>query len=113
MDGYLGCFQFGNISNMLRTLLNLSFGAHTYTFLLGIYLGVESLVHEVYIFSDLVDPFFGTKYFIFYFNLYFSPCFQDLTPSFDFHTKPNPLSFVKKSTDHTVCFKTFYDLGML
>lgn len=52
MDGYLGCFQFGNIFNMLRTLLNFSFGAHTYTFLLGIYLGVESLVHEVYIFSD-------------------------------------------------------------
>lgn len=55
-------------------MLNLSFGA----FLLGIYLGgVESLVHKVYIFSDLVDPLFGTKHFIFYFNLYVPPCFQD------------------------------------
>lgn len=43
---------------MQRTLLNLSFGEHTYRFLLGIY-----LFHEVRIFSDFVDPLLGTRHF--------------------------------------------------
>ena len=57
---------------MQRTLLNLSFGKHTYRFLLGIYLWVESLVHNVGIFSDLMDPLFGTRHFnqcLFYISL--------------------------------------------
>lgn len=91
---------------MQRTLLNLSFGEHTYRILLGIY-----LVHTVCIFSDLVDPLLGTRYFnrcLFSISLPASRMLLlHLTSA---HNKPHLASL--KSTN-VGCFKTFYDLGML
>lgn len=91
---------------MQRTLLNLSFGEHKYRILLGIY-----LVHIVCIFTDLVDPLFGTRYFnrcLFSISLPASRILLlHLTSA---HNQPHLASL--KSTN-VGCFETFYDLGML
>lgn len=43
---------------------------------------------------------------------YLSPCLQDPTPPLT-STQPITLNNVKNNTDNVVCFKTFYDFGML
>ena len=68
------------------------------------------LIKHVCILSGLVGPLLGTWHFnqcLFYIS---SPCFQDLTLSFDL-IQQTALSFVKNRIDH-VCLKTFCDLEM-
>lgn len=56
VDGCLDCFQFGAIVNGVAYGSSyLSFGEHRYPFLLGTYLGMDSIAHKVCLSSVLAD----------------------------------------------------------
>lgn len=96
-----------------KALLNLSLGECMYIFLLGTYLGFESLPRKLCIFPISVEPFFffffWLQTFLWVLISHLSLCLQDLAPFWN-STQPTTLNFVKDSTDNVVCFKTFYDL---